>query len=208
MIHAVCSIFSIHFLTFSFLSTSGIRRVPKQFLDYMRKKRSQFFLNMATSLAACVATTCGCRPLPPPAPSPPTFHQAVRLQVSCRRPWPTARRLRLQVPLSRSIRNHFHVKNITPNNSSFSLQHCNVALCDRRRCGCRQLRCRRRAPLHPPKEIEPTSGSPRPFFRAVMRPPATATLPLMHLKPRVPLRKLWARGLVAPLLPEGRALIL
>jgi hypothetical protein len=34
--------------------------VPKEFLSFMRRKRSQFFMNMATSLAACVVTTCGC----------------------------------------------------------------------------------------------------------------------------------------------------
>jgi hypothetical protein len=112
---------------------------------------------------------------PPPNVSPSSAPEYFfTAQVSCCSPWPTARGLRLQVPLSPSIRNPFHVKNITLRNSFFSVQHCNVALCHRRGCGCRELRCRRRAPLHPPKEIEPTSGSPRPFFRAVMRPPATA----------------------------------
>ena len=46
---------SFHFLCFWL---TGIRRVPKEFFDFMRRKRSEFFMNMVTSVMACVATTC------------------------------------------------------------------------------------------------------------------------------------------------------
>jgi small neutral amino acid transporter SnatA (MarC family) len=41
-------------------SAAGIRKVPKEFMNFMHRKRAQFFRNMATSLAAGVATTCAC----------------------------------------------------------------------------------------------------------------------------------------------------
>jgi hypothetical protein len=120
---------------------------------------------MATSLAACVATTCGythtyihthtCGCFPQLSLQYCSvmlafsfLHVTGRLHAASLYRCPTT-----LVPSSF----HKHHPHLPANTSSLYLQHRNLALHHPHRCSCSQLRCWRLSPLHSLQEIEPTS---------------------------------------------------
>jgi hypothetical protein len=153
---------------------AGIRRVPKEFFSFMRRKRAEFFMNMATSLAACVVTTCVCG-----SHFCTSFHNTTLMCIAFIHHLGA---FTLLVPWTWPPSTGFTA---TPPHSpaAHPPQHRPLVVCGRVRCCQRQLRCWRYAQTLSPTEIAPPLPHFLILFNILRRDAPTRNHFIMRLTP-------------------------